>query len=379
MTTTTSTTLELSKELITRRSVTPDDAGCQQLIADRLQRHGFSIEHMPFGETKNLWARRGGEAPLFVFAGHTDVVPPGPDYTWKHAPFKAVIENGILFGRGAADMKTSIAAMTTAVERFVQKHPQHKGSIAFLLTSDEEGNAIDGTVKVVDALQQRSEKMDFCLVGEATSTGTVCDTMKNGRRGSLTGKLKVKGVQGHVAYPDRASNPIHNFAKALMELCAETWDKGNDFFSPTTMQFSNLNSGTGADNVIPAELDALFNFRFSSEVTAEHLQKRTEEILRKHDLQFELTWRVSGQPFLTKPGTLIEAVSKAVEKVTGKKPQLSTSGGTSDARFIAPTGAQVIECGLVNTTIHQANEQASVEDIDKLSLIYEQVLENLLA
>jgi succinyl-diaminopimelate desuccinylase len=378
MTTTTSTTLDLSKDLITRRSVTPEDAGCQQVIADRLQKHGFSIEHMPFGDTKNLWARRGTEGPLFVYAGHTDVVPPGPDYTWKHAPFKAVVENGILYGRGAADMKTSVAAMTTAVERFVQKHPQHKGSIAFLLTSDEEGNATDGTVKVVEALQQRNEKMDYCLVGEATSTETVCDTMKNGRRGSLTGRLKVKGVQGHVAYPDRASNPIHTFAQALMELCAETWDKGNDFFSPTTMQFSNLNSGTGADNVIPGELDALFNFRFSSEVTADHLQKRTEEILRKHDLQFDLTWRVSGQPFLTKPGTLIEAVSKAVEKVTGKKPQLSTSGGTSDARFIAPTGAQVIECGLVNRTIHQANEQASVEEIDKLSLIYEQLLENLL-
>jgi succinyl-diaminopimelate desuccinylase len=376
--TSTSATLELAVDLLSRRSVTPEDAGCQQLIADRLQHHGFAIDHMPFENVKNMWARRGTEAPLFVFAGHTDVVPPGPDYLWKFPPFKPTVENGKLYARGAADMKTEIAAMTTAVERFVHANPQHRGSIAFLLTSDEEADAINGTVKVIHALEQRDEKIDFCLVGEATSTEAVADTMKTGRRGSLTGKLKVKGVQGHVAYPERGANPIHLFSKALVELCNEQWDKGNQFFSPTTMQFSNLNSGTGADNVIPPELDAIFNFRFSTELLAEKIQERVETILRKHNLDFQVTWRVSGLPFLTEPGALVEAVSKAVHTITGRKSNISTSGGTSDARFIAPTGAQVLELGLVNTSIHKADEHASVEDIETLSKIYEKILENLL-
>lgn len=373
-----SATLELACELIGRASVSPADGGCQEVIAERLQKHGFAIEHMPFGKVKNLWARRGTEGPLFVFAGHTDVVPTGPQDKWKHPPFKPTITDGILYGRGSADMKTGVAAFTTALERFVHAHPKHKGSVAVLLTSDEEADAIDGTVKVVQALQTRKEHIDFCIVGEATSENAVADTIKNGRRGSLTGRLHVRGKQGHVAYPDRADNPIHRFAQALADLCAEKWDDGNEFFAPTSMQFSNLNAGTGADNVIPAELTGIFNFRFSSESTADDLQKRTEAILSKHGVDFEIKWRVSGHPFLTQPGSLIEAVSRAVQKHAGHAPKLSTTGGTSDARFIAPTGAQVIELGLINKTIHQVDEHASVADIDTLSGIYEDVLTNLL-
>jgi succinyl-diaminopimelate desuccinylase len=374
-----SPTILLSRELVRRRSVTPEDAGCQKLIADRLQVHGFAADFLPFGDVTNVWLRRGTQAPLFVFAGHTDVVPPGPEENWTHPPFEATVQNGILHGRGSADMKTGIAAMTTAVERFVAAHPQHSGSIALLLTSDEEGAAINGTVKVVETLQQRNERIDYCLVGEATSQHKVADTIKNGRRGSLGAKLKIKGVQGHVAYPDRALNPIHAFSRALSELCSEQWDNGNEFFSPTTLQFSNVHSGTGADNVIPGELEAMFNFRFSSAITAQQLQQRTEDILRKHQLEYDVQWRVSGLPFLTEPGTLTSVVSDAVREITGYSPELSTTGGTSDARFIAPTGAQVIEIGLVNATIHKVNEHASIADIDTLSTIYERVLIKLLA
>lgn len=373
-----SDTVELAKELIARRSVTPDDAGCQTVIAERLQACGFTIENLPFEPVQNLWARHGSQPPLFVFAGHTDVVPPGPDYSWKHAPFKGVIEDGVLFGRGAADMKAAVAAMTTAVERFIAAHPQHPGSIALLLTSNEEGDAVGGTAAVIDVLQKRNEHIDYCIVGEATATSTVGDTIKNGRRGSLTCKLRIKGQQGHVAYPDRASNPIHSFAPALSELCSETWDNGNEFFSPTTMQFSNIHSGTGADNVIPGELESILNFRYSSQLNADEIKTRTENILVKHKLNFEADWRVSGKPFLTTPGELTTAVCKAAAAITGKTPGLSTSGGTSDARFIAPTGAQVIELGLVNETVHKVNEHALLADVDALSRIYERVLEIML-
>jgi succinyl-diaminopimelate desuccinylase len=373
-----SETIELAKNLISRRSVTPEDAGCQEVIAERLKACGFTTERMPFGAVQNLWARRGTAQPLFVFAGHTDVVPPGPDYSWKHSPYKGVVENGILIGRGAADMKSAIAAMTTAVERFVTAHPDHPGSIAFLLTSNEEGDAVGGTPAVVETLQKRNEKIDLCIVGEATASSTVADTMKNGRRGSLTCQLKIKGQQGHVAYPDRAANPIHLFGPALVELCSQKWDDGNQFFTPTTMQISNVNSGTGADNVIPGELDTIFNFRFSSELAAKTIQERVERLLSKHGLKFDATWRLSGEPFLTAPGTLTKAASRAVQDITGKTPSLSTTGGTSDARFIAPTGAQVIELGLVNESIHKVNEQASVADIDALSRIYERIVELLL-
>jgi succinyl-diaminopimelate desuccinylase len=374
----TSATLKLAMDLIARRSVSPQDGGCQQVIADRVQKHGFAIEFMPFGNVQNLWARRGTQAPLFVFAGHTDVVPPGPEDQWERPPFTPSVDNGILYGRGSADMKTGVAAMTTAVERFVAKHPNHKGSIALLLTSDEESDAVDGTVKVVEFLQQRNEKIDYCIVAEATSADAVADTIKNGRRGSLGAKLTVRGTQGHIAYPDRALNPIHAFAAALAELCREEWDKGNQFFSPTSMQFSNLHSGTGADNVIPGHLEAMFNFRFSSELTAENIQQRTEAILNKHGLQYEIKWRQSGKPFLTQPGKLIDVVSHAVQSVTNRTPELSTTGGTSDARFIAPMGGEVIEIGLVNASIHKINEHSSVADIDTLSVIYERVLEGLL-
>jgi succinyl-diaminopimelate desuccinylase len=371
-------TVDFAIELIRRRSVTPEDAGCQELIAERLSKLGFTIEPMNFGPVSNLWARKGTSEPLFVFAGHTDVVPPGAEDGWQNPPFEPRIVDGNLHGRGSADMKSAIASMITAVESFSQKHSSHKGSIAFLITSDEEGMAKDGTVRVVQELQKRGEKIDFALVGESTSAVTACDTMKNGRRGSLGAKLTVKGIQGHVAYPERASNPIHRAVAAITELCAREWDQGNEFFSPTTMQFSNIHSGTGADNVIPGSLEALFNFRFSSAVTAEHLQSEVEKVLKAHGLDYQIDWRVSGQPFLTQPGTLTEAARKAVQEIAGIECQFSTTGGTSDARFIAPTGAQVIELGLVNETIHKANEHVRASDVDLLAQVYERILELLL-
>jgi succinyl-diaminopimelate desuccinylase len=373
-----SPTLTLAEELIRRRSVTPEDAGCQALMIERLRRLGFGIEPMPFGEVSNLWARRGDSAPLFCFAGHTDVVPTGPESRWTSPPFDTCIRDGLLYGRGAADMKGSLAAMITAVEAFVAANPRHHGSIAFLITSDEEGPAQDGTVKVVEVLEERDEKIDYCLVGEPSSTERLGDVIKNGRRGSLNGRLRVLGKQGHVAYPHLASNPLHTFAPVLARLCAEEWDRGNAFFPPTSFQVSNLNVGAGAENVIPGELEAWFNFRFSTENTAETLKQRVEALLDAGDFDYELQWRLSGNPFLTAAGALVEAAQAAVLEIAGYPAELSTAGGTSDGRFIAPTGAQVLELGPLNATIHQVDECVSVRDLDTLSAIYRRVLERLL-
>ena len=372
-------TIALACELIRRPSVTPEDAGCQELVAERLARLGFRIEPMPFGAVRNLWARRGESPPLLCLAGHTDVVPPGPRAAWRHDPFEPVVEAGRLFGRGAADMKGSLAAMVTACERFLARHPNHRGSIAFLLTSDEEGPAVDGTARVIETLQARGERIDWALVGEPTAERIVGDTIKNGRRGSLSGRLRVLGVQGHVAYPDKADNPIHRFAPALAELVARRWDEGNAHFPPTTFQVSNIHAGTGAGNVIPGELEVWFNFRYSTEITADALQAAVEGILERHGLRYELEWEHAGAPFLTPAGELVEAIRTAVRAVTGREPSLSTSGGTSDGRFIAPTGAQVVELGPCNATIHQVDEHVAVEELVTLSRIYEGVLERLLA
>ncbi len=373
-----SPTLELAQELIRRTSVTPEDAGCQQLITERLSPLGFRAEQLRFGEVDNLWLRRGDSGPLFCFAGHTDVVPTGPEEKWQHAPFSAAVEDGMLHGRGAADMKGSIAAFVSACERFVQAHPQHKGSIAFLITSDEEGPAIDGTVKVIETLEGRSEKIDWCLVGEPTSTAKVGDVVKNGRRGSLNGRLLVKGVQGHVAYPHLAQNPVHLAAAALAELSAIEWDRGNEFFPPTSFQISNIHAGTGATNIIPGELEVVFNFRFSTEQTDTGLREKVEALLQRHGLEYELEWTLSGNPFLTEGGALLEATRGAIEAVCGYRPEINTAGGTSDGRFIAPTGAQVLELGPLNATIHKVNECVNVADLDTLSDIYEAILERLL-
>lgn len=374
-----SPTLDYTLELIRRRSVTPDDAGCQAWMADKLSALGFAIENLRFGEVDNLWARRGSEGPLFVFAGHTDVVPCGGAEKWQSDPFQPEIRDGQLYGRGAADMKGSLAAMMVAVEEFVAAHPDHKGSIAFLVTSDEEGPAADGTVRVVETLQARNETIDYCLVGEPSSTERVGDVIKNGRRGSLGAVLTVKGIQGHVAYPHLADNPVHRAAPALAELAAETWDNGNDFFPATSFQISNINAGTGATNVIPGSCEVVFNFRFSTEVTEAQLRQRTEAILDRHGLDYELDWHLSGQPFLTDEGALVEATVEAIRSVTGKDTELSTAGGTSDGRFIAPTGAQVVELGPVNATIHKVDEHTDVAGLDTLTAIYRQVLVNLLA
>ncbi|MEO5572960.1 MAG: succinyl-diaminopimelate desuccinylase, partial [Gammaproteobacteria bacterium] len=373
-----SATLELLKDLIARRSLTPDDAGCQQSIAMRLQALGFKIEHLRFGDVDNLWARRGTQAPLFAFAGHTDVVPTGPLDQWHSDPFTPTLRDGYLYGRGAADMKGGIAAMVTAVERFVKEHPNHQGSIAFLITSDEEGPSVNGTVKVIEHLEARNEKIDWCVIGEPTCVNTVGDTIKNGRRGSLTGKLIVHGTQGHVAYPHLAANPIHLFSNALADLCAQSWDQGNEFFPPTTFQISNMHAGTGADNVISGDLEIVFNFRFSTEVTPEQLKARVESLLNKHELKYDLDWRLSGHPFLTPKGALVHAARAAIKEVAGIETDLSTSGGTSDGRFIAPTGAQVMELGVVNASIHKLNECVHVAELDTLSAIYERMIKNLL-
>jgi succinyl-diaminopimelate desuccinylase len=372
-------TLEHAVNLVQRDSVTPDDKGCQQYMMNDLDKSGgFAHEVMQFEEVTNLWSRRGTEGPIFCFAGHTDVVPTGPHEQWQCPPFSADVIDGMLYGRGAADMKGSLAAMLTATENFIRRHPDHKGSIAYLITSDEEGPAQNGTVKVVDALESRQEKIDYCLVGEPSSASRLGDTIKNGRRGSLNGQLTVKGKQGHVAYPHLASNPLHLFAPAMTKLCETVWDEGNDFFPPTTFQISNLNTGTGAENVIPGELHALFNFRFSTELTAESIKQKVHAVLDEHNLDYELSWRLSGNPFLTTEGELVAAACKAIAEVTGYETELSTSGGTSDGRFIAPTGAQVLELGPLNRTIHQIDECVSVEDLDNLALIYEKILEHLL-
>lgn len=372
-------TLQLAFDLIARRSVTPDDDGCQQLMMDRLAAAGFNNEPLRFEEVDNFWSRRGNEAPVVCFAGHTDVVPTGPEANWNHAPFIPQIVDGLLYGRGAADMKGSLAAMIVAVENFVAKHPDHKGSIAFLITSDEEGPAKNGTVKVVETLEARNEKIDMCIVGEPSSTNQTGDVVKNGRRGSLGCVLKVKGIQGHVAYPHLAKNPVHLAAPALAELAAEEWDQGNEFFPATSFQISNINAGTGATNVIPGECEVIFNFRFSTELTAEILQERTEAILNKHGLEYDIDWNLSGQPFLTSRGALVEASVQAIKEVTGIDTELSTAGGTSDGRFIAPTGAQVLELGPCNATIHKVDEHIKADDLDILTTIYERTLELLLA
>ncbi len=374
-----SETLELSLQLLRQPSVTPVDHTCQDIMAKRLEKIGFNIENMRFDDVDNLWARKGTEAPVFCFAGHTDVVPTGSLDAWNSDPFAPEIRDGKLYGRGSADMKTALAAMVVASERFVKKHPTHKGSIAFLITSDEEGPSINGTVKVIETLEARNEKMDWCLVGEPSSTNKLGDIVKNGRRGSLNANLTVKGKQGHVAYPHLAVNPIHSFSKALAELCETVWDNGNEYFPATTFQVSNINSGTGATNVVPGTLNTLFNFRYSTEVTAEELKARTLEILNRHNVEYEISWTLSGLPFLTPVGELVNAAKSAILNVTGVETKLSTSGGTSDGRFIAPTGAQVLELGVLNATIHQINEHVNVDDLEPLAEIYEQILENLLA
>lgn len=374
-----SATIKLAQDLISRPSVTPDDAGCQQLLAKRLEAIGFTIEHLRFGEVDNLWARRGDTAPIFAFAGHTDVVPTGPEAQWNIPPFDAEVRDDLIHGRGAADMKGSIASMVTACERFIADNDTHQGSIAFLITSDEEGPADDGTVKVIETLEARGEKIDWCLVGEPTSSKLVGDVVKNGRRGSLNAKMTVHGKQGHVAYPQLANNPIHSFAPALNELATTEWDQGNEFFPPTSFQVSNIHAGTGATNVIPGDLEVIFNLRYSSELTAEAIKSRVESILDKHEQTYSLEWSLSGEPFITPTGELLSATSEAIHSVTGRTAEINTAGGTSDGRFIAPTGAQVLELGPLNATIHQVNECVSTKDLDTLSEIYQQILENLLA
>ena len=371
--------LEYTCELIRRASVTPEDAGCQQWMAEKLEALGFRCEHLRFGEVDNLWARRGDQGPLLVFAGHTDVVPTGDEKKWSSPPFQPEIRDGMLYGRGAADMKGSIAAFMVAIEEFVDSHPEHSGSIGLLITADEEGPAVNGTIKVVEHLQQRNEHIDYCIVGEPSSTNVVGDVIKNGRRGSLGGVLRVKGVQGHVAYPHLADNPIHRVTPVLAELAAETWDNGNEFFPATSFQISNIHAGTGATNVIPGECEVVFNFRFSTEVTAAQLKARVEVMLAEHDLDYELDWNLSGQPFLTERGTLVNAVVEAIRDITGRETELSTAGGTSDGRFIAPTGAQVVELGPINATIHKIDEHTPVAELDQLALIYQRPLQKLLA
>jgi succinyl-diaminopimelate desuccinylase len=373
-----SDTLDLAIDLISRPSVTPADAGCQARMADRLAALGFRNESLRFEDVDNLWARRGDSGPLFCFAGHTDVVPTGPREKWQSDPFRPEIRDGLLYGRGAADMKGSLAAMITATERFLARHPHHRGSIAFLITSDEEGPSVNGTVKVVEALEARNEKIDWCLVGEPSSTRQVGDVVKNGRRGSLGCVLRVKGIQGHVAYPHLASNPIHSAAPALAELTATQWDKGNEFFPETTLQISNIHAGTGASNVIPGVCEVTFNLRYSTEQTHEALRERIEGIFDRYGLDYDIEWTLSGRPFLTPRGELVAAAQRAIAAVAGFQTELSTAGGTSDGRFIAPTGAQVLELGPLNATIHQVDECVSVADLDLLSAMYERILENLL-
>lgn len=371
-------TLDLLQELISRESVTPEDAGCQGLLTQRLGKLGFHAEQLDFEDTKNLWLKRGTSKPLFVFLGHTDVVPTGPLEQWDTPPFEPTIRNGRLYGRGAADMKGGIACFVTALERFIDKHPDHKGSIAILLTSDEEGPATNGVVKVVEVLEQRNEKIDWCLVGEPSSDKQVADVIRVGRRGSLCAHLVVNGVQGHVAYPDIADNPIHRFAPALQALTEEVWDQGNQFFPPTSLQVSNINSGTGAENIIPGELELMFNLRFCTELDEATIKQRVYEIFARFDFEYEINWRLSGNPFLTSGGTLIDATHAAIKKVTGLDTLDDTGGGTSDGRFIAPTGAEVIELGPLNESIHKINENIPVADLQPLSAIYEQILVQLL-
>lgn len=374
-----SKTLDLLKDLISRPSVTPQDAGCQDLLAERLSPLGFEVERLDFADTQNIWLRKGQNKPLFTFLGHTDVVPTGSLDAWDSPPFEPTIKDGKLYGRGAADMKGGIAAFVTAVERFLAKHPEHKGSIAVMMTSDEEGIATHGVVKVVEVLEERGEKIDWCLVGEPSSDKRIGDVIRVGRRGSLCARLTVLGIQGHVAYPELAENPIHTFAPALKALTEEVWDNGNAFFPPTRLQVSNINGGTGAENIIPGNLDVQFNLRFCTELDAATIQERTQAILDQFGFRYKLDWRLSGQPFLTATGDLITATHAAIKTLTGDEPKDDTGGGTSDGRFIAPTGAQVIELGPLNESIHKINEHIGLDDLETLSAVYEQILVNLLA
>ncbi|CAH7305381.1 succinyl-diaminopimelate desuccinylase [Vibrio chagasii] len=374
-----SPTLALAKDLISRQSVTPEDAGCQELMINRLKALGFEIEVMVFEDTTNFWARRGTEAPLFAFAGHTDVVPAGPIEQWNTKPFEPTIVDGYLHGRGAADMKGSLASMIVAVEQFIEKYPDHSGSIGFLITSDEEGPFINGTVRVVEALMARGENIDMCIVGEPSSTEFVGDVVKNGRRGSITGDLTIKGTQGHVAYPHLANNPVHSSLLAINELATTEWDQGNDYFPPTSFQIPNVSAGTGASNVIPGEFNVQFNLRFSTELSNDIIVERVTTTLDKYDFEYDLKWTFNGDPFLTDAGSLLDAIVDAVGHVNDVKPALLTTGGTSDGRFIARMGGQVVELGPVNASIHKVNECVKVADLEKLTDMYERTLVNLFA
>ncbi|MDT0581287.1 MULTISPECIES: succinyl-diaminopimelate desuccinylase [Alteromonadaceae] len=365
-------------DLVSRPSVTPKDEGCQDYMSAILGPLGFERENLVFHDTTNMWSRRGTKAPLFCFAGHTDVVPTGPSNKWKYPPFEPTIEDGFIYGRGTADMKGSLAAMLCATEQFVKDYPQHKGSIAYLITSDEEGPFINGTTRVIDTLEERNEKIDYCIVGEPSSTERTGDVIKNGRRGSLTGDLQVKGIQGHVAYPHLVKNPIHAIAPALAELARTQWDTGNDYFPPTSFQVSNIHAGTGAGNVVPGTIDVCFNFRFSTELSNEILIAKVEEILARHELDFHIDWTFNGQPFLTDSGTLVEAAVESIKSVSGIDAELSTAGGTSDGRFIAPTGAQVIELGPENATIHKLDEKVKISNLESLVSIYYEILKKCL-
>jgi succinyl-diaminopimelate desuccinylase len=374
-----SQTLDLTQDLLRRASITPTDEGCQAVMASRLAAAGFKVESLRFGMVDNLWAQRGTASPVFCFAGHTDVVPTGPVTDWASDPFQPAIRDGLLYGRGAADMKSGLAAMVTAAEEFTQACPAHKGSIAFLITSDEEGPSIDGTKRVVQALRERGQRIDWCLVGEPSSEHVLGDTVKVGRRGSLSGRLTVHGVQGHIAYPQLAENPVHTLAPALAELTSRVWDQGTEHFQPTSFQVSNLNAGTGAPNVIPGELKARFNLRYCPLQSLDGLKSTVEEILQRHKVRYTLEWYVSGEPFYTAPGKLSQAVGDAVESISGHRPKLTTGGGTSDGRFIAPLGAEVVELGVISESIHKVNECVRVADIDTLHRMYVNVLRNLLA
>ena len=369
----------LVEALIARPSVTPNDSGCLDLIADRLAQIGFRLERFDAAGVSNLWARRGAAAPLLCFAGHSDVVPTGPLDQWHSDPFKPTIRDGMLYGRGATDMKSSLAAFVVAIERFVATHPDHKGSIALLLTSDEEGDAIDGTVRVVEALKARNERPDYCIVGEPSCVGTLGDTLKNGRRGSLSAKLIVKGIQGHVAYAEKVRNPIHLATAALAELVTEKWDNGNEYFPPTSFQISNIHAGTGANNVVPGSMEVIFNFRFSTASTAENLQSRVHTILDQHGLEYEIRWMLSGEPFLTPRGKLVDLLSAVIAETTGVTPQVSTTGGTSDGRFIVDICSEVVEFGPVNASLHKIDEHIAIADLEPLARIYEGALKRLLA
>ncbi|MGC6407674.1 succinyl-diaminopimelate desuccinylase [Bisgaard Taxon 45] len=373
-----SSIIELASDLIRRPSISPNDQGCQQSIAQRLEKLGFQIEWLPFGDTLNLWAKHGSGSPVIAFAGHTDVVPVGDEKQWQYPPFSAEIIDGMLYGRGAADMKGSLAAMVVAAENYVKAHPDHMGTVALLITSDEEAAAKDGTVRVVETLMARGEPIDYCIVGEPSSAQQLGDIIKNGRRGSITGNLTIQGVQGHVAYPHLAENPVHKSLCFLTELTSYQWDQGNDFFPPTSLQIANIQAGTGSNNVIPGELYVQFNLRYCTEVTDDIIKQKVAEMLEKHQLTYRIEWQLSGKPFLTAQGKLVETMLEVVEKVTQNRPHLDTGGGTSDARFIALMGAEVVEFGPLNQTIHKVNECVNVDDLAKCGEVYQQVLSRIL-